>query len=183
MMPFDAYTADTVHWFFPMVQQVDCAIDSEHVSKSNSTGCLHDLQSAVTTTYDTRATDTPHDTGQTMAFFNMQLGDAPLFKRLADMYTLSDNYHQAVMGGTGPDSVPLGFADQLFFSDGVDNPATPPASDVFNPDPQRGTVNLYTRFATWMNCSDETQPGIAAIASYLKALPYGVQTRCGTGQY
>lgn len=182
-MPFDAYTADTVHWFFPMVQQVDCAVDSEHVSKSNPTGCLHDLQSAVTMTYNTPAAELPHDTGQTMAFFNMQLGDAPLFKLLADMYTLSDNYHQPVMGGTGPDSVPLGFADQLFYSDGAGNPATPPPSDVFNPDPRPGTLNLYTRIATWMNCSDETQPGIAAITNYLKALPYAVQTHCGTGQY
>jgi len=118
-----------------------------------------------------------------MAFFNMQLGDAPLFKQLADMYALSDNYHQPVMGGTGPDSAPLGFADQVFFSNPAGDPATPPASDVFDPDPRPGTLNLYTRAATWMNCSDETQPGIAAIANYLKALPYAVQTHCGTGQY
>jgi phospholipase C len=52
-MPFDAFTGDTIHQYFQMVQQVDCAIDSEHVSKDNPTGCLHDLQSAVTTTYST----------------------------------------------------------------------------------------------------------------------------------
>lgn len=40
----------------------------------------------------------------------MQNGDAPLFKSLADNYTMSDNYHQPVLGGTGPDSQPLGFA-------------------------------------------------------------------------
>jgi len=110
-MPFDAFTGDTIHQYFQMVQQMDCAMDAEHVSRSNPTGCLHDLQSAVTTTYST-----PHDTGQTMAFFNMQSGDAPLLKSLADQYTMSDNYHQPVMGGTGPDSQPLGFADQVFFS-------------------------------------------------------------------
>src|SRR6202040_379262 len=111
-MAFDAYAGDTIHQYFQMVQQVDCAIDAEHVSKDNPTGCLHDLQSAVTTTYGP-----PHDTGQTMEFFNMQGGDAPLFKSLADQYTMSDNYHQPVLGGTGPDSQPLGFADQVFFSD------------------------------------------------------------------
>src|ERR1700680_1235309 len=128
-MPFDAFTGDTIHQYFQMVQQVDCAIDAEHVSKENPTGCLHDLQSGIATTYATSPLTTPpqvpHDTGQTMAFFNMQNGDVPLFKSLADQYTISDNYHQPVMGGTGPDSVPLGFADQVFFSDGQGNAATP----------------------------------------------------------
>src|SRR5438128_8846481 len=50
-MPFDAFTGDTIHQYFQMVQQMDCALDEEHVSRSNPTGGLHDLQSAVTTTY------------------------------------------------------------------------------------------------------------------------------------
>ena len=182
-MPFDAFTGDTIHQYFQMVQQMDCAIDAEHVSRSNPTGCLHDLQSAVTTTYSTPPGGTPHDTGQTMAFFNMQNGDAPLFKSLADQYTMSDNYHQPVMGGTGPDSQPLGFADQVFFSDGNGNPATPAAANIYNPDPQPGTLNRYTHRAQWFNCSDETQAGIGAIASYLQSLPYRLQTRCGAGEY
>ena len=102
-MPFDAFTGDTVHLFFPMWQQLDCAIDSEHVSSDNPTGCLHDLQSAVTTTWATPPGGIPHDTGQSMAFYNMQQGDAPVFKSLADQFTISDNYHQPVMGGTAPD--------------------------------------------------------------------------------
>jgi phospholipase C len=182
-MPFDAFTGDTIHQYFQMVQQVDCAIDKEHVSKGNPTGCLHDLQSAITTTYSTPPTGTPHDTGQTMGFFNMQDGDAPFFKSLADKYTMSDNYHQPVFGGTGPDSQSLGFADQLFFSDGSGNPATPPAANIYNPDPQPGTLNLYTKRAQWFNCSDTNQPGIAAITNYLNSLPYAVQTMCGPGEY
>src|SRR6201998_1517670 len=182
-MPYDAFTGDTIHQYFQMVQQVDCAIDAEHVSKDNPTGCLHDLQSAVTTTYSTPPSGTPHDTGQTMAFFNRQDGDAPLLKALADNYTMSDNYHQPVLGGTGPDSQPLGFADQIFFSDGHGNPATPAAANIYNPDPQAGTLNLYTRRAQFFNCSDVNQPGIAAITNYLNALPYAVQTKCGPGQF
>src|SRR5579864_7244807 len=182
-MPFDAFTGDTIHQYFQMVQQMDCAIDKEHVSKRNPTGCLHDLQSAITTTYSTPLTGTPHDTGQTMAFFNMQNGDAPVFKSLADQYTMSDNYHQPVLGGTGPDSQPLGFADQVFFSDGKGNPATPLAANIYNPDPQAGTLNEYTHRAQWFNCSDTTQPGIAPITNYLNSLPYAVQTKCGVGQY
>jgi phospholipase C len=182
-LPFDAFTADTIHQYFQMYQQMDCAIDKEHVSRTNPTGCLHDLQSAVTTTYSTAPGGTPHDTGQTMAFFNMRQGDAPVFRSLADQYTMSDNYHQPVMGGTGPDSEPLGFADQVFFSDGNGNPTTPAAANIYNPDPQPGTLNQYKHRAQWFNCADQTQPGIAAISSYLKALPYKVQTRCGPGQF
>jgi Protein of unknown function (DUF3987) len=33
-----------------------------------------------------------HDTGQTMAFFNMQKGDVPLFKKLSDTYTTKDEF-------------------------------------------------------------------------------------------
>ncbi len=182
-MPFDAFTGDTIHQYFQMYQQMDCAIDKEHVSKGNPTGCLHDLQSAVTTTFATPPTGTPHDTGQTMAFFNMQNGDAPFFKFLADAYTMSDNYHQPVMGGTGPDSEPLGFADQVFFSDGNGHPATPAAANIYNPDPRAGTLNTYTHRAQWFNCSDRSQPGIAAIADYLDALPFEVDPKCGPGQF
>ena len=182
-LAFDAYAGDTVHQYFQMVQQVDCAIDAEHVSKDNPTGCLHDLQSAIVTTYATPAGGTPHDTGQTMEFFNVQTGDTPFFKSLADNYTMSDNYHQPVLGGTGPDSQPLGFADQVFFSDGMGNPATPPATHIYNPDPVAGTLNLYTHRAQWFDCSNPSNPGIGAIRDYLRALPYKLDTKCGAGQY
>jgi phospholipase C len=182
-MAYDAYTSDTIHQFFQMYQQVDCAIDAEHVSPGNPTGCLHDLQSAITTTYSTPPTGTPTDTGQTMAFFNMQNGDVPLFRQLADHYTMSDNYHQPVLGGTGPDSVPLGFADQVFYSDGAGHAITPPANRIYNPDPQPGTLNLYTARQQWFNCNDQTQPGIAAITAYLSALPYHVNPNCDPGAY
>jgi len=182
-MPFDAYAGDTVHQYFQMAQQVDCAIDAEHVSKDNPTGCLHDLQSAIDTTFNTAPGGTPRDTSETMEFFNMQNGDAPLFKFLADHYTMSDNYHQPVMGGTGPDSQPLGFADQVFFSDGNGHTATPPATRIYNPDPLPGTLNQYTHRAQWFNCSDPSQPGIAPILNYLSALPYAVQTKCDPGAY
>jgi phospholipase C len=43
------------------------------------------------------------NSGQTMAFSNMQKGEVPYLKSLADQYAMSDNYHQQVMGGTGPE--------------------------------------------------------------------------------
>src|SRR5262249_25225844 len=147
------------------------------------TGCLHDLQSAVTTTYATPPGGTPHDTGQTMAFFNIQTGDAPITKRLADQYTISDNYHQPVMGGTGPDSIPLGFADQIFFSNSTGGPGTPPAARICNPDHAAGALNLYTTRAKWLNCPDQNAPGTKAITDSLMALPYEVSPNCAPGHY
>jgi phospholipase C len=190
-MPYDAYTGDTIHQFFQMYQQMDCAIDAEHVSRGNPTGCLHDLQSAVTTTFATSPLTTPPqvatDTGQTMAFFNMQKGDVPVFKRLADQYTMSDNYHQPVMGGTGPDSVPLGFADQVFFGDGNGNPVPPPATQVYNPNPVVAAYptnfNLYTSRRQWFNCSDPAAPGVKPILDYLAKLPYEVSPNCQAGAF
>jgi hypothetical protein len=102
---------------------------------------------------------------------------------LADTYTMSDNYHQPVHGGTGPDSLPLGFADQVFYSDGAGNVATPPATRIYNPNPQPGTLNLYTRRAQWFDCSNPLNPGIGAITDYLHALPYPVDTKCGPEQF
>lgn len=193
-MPYDAYTADTIHQFFQMYQQMDCAIDREHVSRGNPTGCLHDLQSAITTTFATSPLtmppQVPRDTGQTMAVFNMQQGDVPLFKSLADQFTMSDNYHQPVMGGTGPDSVPLGFADQVFFTDGsaAGNVATPPASQIYNPNPvvaaySSGNFNLYTSRGQWFNCSDASAPGVKPILDYLAKLPYELSPNCQAGAF
>ena len=182
-MPYDAYTGDTIHQYFQMYQQMDCAIDAEHVTPRNPTGCLHDLQSAVTTTYATAPGGTPHDTGQTMAFFNMLKGDAPITKSWAEGYTISDNYHQPVMGGTGPDSVPLGFADQVFYSDSKGNAITPPATSIYNADPKPNTLNQYTLRAQWFNCSDVTAPGIGAIHTYLTKLPYALNQKCDPGKY
>ena len=97
-----------------------------------------------------------------MAFYNVQAGDAPYLKSLADQYTMSDNYHQAVNGGTGANHVVLGTGDAVWFSDGMGNPATPPENgvdpampgtplpghttaltEIENPNPQPGTNNFY----------------------------------------
>lgn len=51
-----------------------------------------------------------------MGFYNMQQGDAPYLKYLADHYAMSDNYHQAVMGGTGANHIMLGTGDAMWFA-------------------------------------------------------------------
>ena len=37
-----------------------------------------------------------------MGFYNMQQGDAPYLKSLADNYAMSDNYHQAAWVARAP---------------------------------------------------------------------------------
>ena len=93
-----------------------------------------------------------------MGFYNVQKGDAPYLKLLADTYSMSDNYHQPVMGGTGANHIMLGTGDAIFFSDSKGNPAVPPhnqlvwkgtpnagvVDQIENPNPAPGTNNWYT---------------------------------------
>ena len=79
-----------------------------------------------------------------MAFTNVQQGDMPFFNMLANSYTLSDNMHQSVMGGTGANHSLAGFGDAVAWTDGMGNPAVPPASLIANPNPRDGTNNRYT---------------------------------------
>src|SRR5262249_16196561 len=112
-LPYDSYTGDTIHRFYQMWQQSDCSLT--HPSPPNPSGCLNDLYPFVATSFST----TDHSGGNSMAVLNVNSGDAPFLKILADQYTLSDNFHQSVMGGTGANHVMLGAGDDVFFSNGA----------------------------------------------------------------
>jgi phospholipase C len=148
-----------------------------------------------------------------MGFYNMAQGDVPYFKSLSDTYATADNYHQAVSGGTGANHIMLGTGDAIFFSDSSGNPAMPPhnvpaatfvgtlnagtVDEVENPDPQMGTNNWYAEDGygggafgaasygggSYSNCSDATQPGVAAIVGYLGSLPRKVNPNCAPAAY
>jgi phospholipase C len=179
-LPYDAYEGDTIHQTFQMWQQNDCSI--KNATKQNPTGCLHDLYPFVATTNGNLPNTTPTDGGQDMAFFNMSSGDAPIFKALADQYTLSDNFHQAIMGGSVTGAIGIAYGDNAFYSDGNGHPLVPPGS-IMNPDPVAGTVNTYQSNGTWVNCSDPSQPGVAEIQYYLNSLPYAVGPNCAPNTY
>ncbi|MGO9933231.1 MAG: alkaline phosphatase family protein, partial [Steroidobacteraceae bacterium] len=87
----------------------------------------------------------PTTTGEgstALGFYNVQQGDVPYFKSLADTYAMSDNFHQSVDGGTGANHIMLGHADAIWFSDGNGHPQTPPNGiQVFTGTPDQGTVN------------------------------------------
>jgi phospholipase C len=185
---FTDNVGDPVHRFFQMWQQNDCRRAS--MSSINPSGCLHDLYTWVATTVGWQITKNgapPTDNegtfqgGIAMGFYNMAAGDYPYFQVLAQESAISDNYHQPVMGGTGPNSQFLMTGDVFYYTDSKGNAATPPANLIENPNPQPGSNNFYTQASPGaldlgntsagglVNCSDPTQPGVAAIRSYLKS--------------
>jgi phospholipase C len=178
-LPYDSYTGDTVHRFYQMWQQSDCGI--QNATEDNPAGCLSDLYPFVATTFGGPAAD--EGGGTSMAFYNMQAGDAPLFKKLADEYTISDNHHQPAQGGTGIQHVFLGAGDNMFWSDGDSNPGVPPPSQVANPNPRPGTNNQYTSDGRYSDCSNIGAPGVLPIRRYLASLPYAAPTNCDLGHY
>jgi phospholipase C len=192
-LPYDSYTGDTTHRLFEMWQQSDCNI--KNVTKHNPSGCLNDLYPYVITTYTSEIDPfsfpianqvDDNGGGNSMAFYNVQAGDAPVFKSLADQYSMSDNFHQSFMGGTGANHVMLGTGDAIFWSNGNGVPTMPP-SHIANPDPLPGSDNQYTvdiNFdGNFTACGDPTQPGIAPIRDYLASLPYYPDPKCQPGHF
>jgi len=189
----ETYANSPVHRFYQMFQQLDCS--ASYVTKANPSGCRNDLFPWVEVTIGAGSngnTQPPNFNDETtlegatsMGFYNVQQGDAPYLTSLAQQYTLLDNYHQPAKGGTGLDSLYLGYADAIWYSDGKGNPATPPTEQIENPDPQSGTNNWYTQDGysggTYSNCADSTQKGVASIDAYLSSL--GVNPNCDTGHY
>src|SRR3984893_12737750 len=115
------------------------------------------------------------------------------------------------MGGTGANHVMLGTGDAIWFSDSNGHPAQPPhnqlvaagssnagvVDEIENPNPQSGTNNYYTEDGygggsygspsfgggTYTNCSDSTQPGVAAITNYLSSLKKPIHPRCDQNHF
>ena len=78
-----------------------------------------------------------------LGFYNVQQGDAPYFKSLADNYAMSDNFHQSVNGGTGANHIMLGHGDAIFFYDpSSKTPYVPPNGvEVDKGSPNQGVVS------------------------------------------
>jgi phospholipase C len=222
---YNDYAASPVHRFYQMWQQLDCSV--AHATATNPSGCDSALFPWVETTvgagtnglaqpatFSTNYSPSATITGEgstAMGFYNVQNGDAPYFKSLADTYSMSDNFHQSVNGGTGANHIMFGHGDMIFFSDGKGNPATPPhnvevaagtknagiVDEVENPNPATNTNNWYTEDGygggsfgaasygggSYTNCADTTQPGVTPIVSYLKSLKTPIKPNCEAGHY
>jgi len=209
---YDDYAESPVHRFYQMWQQLDCTA---------ATGCLNDLWPWVEATVGAGSNGLPpsadiiargYKEGATaMGFYNVQQGDVPYFKMLADTYSMSDNFHQSVEGGTGANHIMLGTGDAIWFSDGNGNPLQPPhnqmvaagspnagvVDEVENPDPLQNPPfnNWYTQDGygggsfgstsfgggTYSACADITQPGVKSIVDYLTSV--NVKPNCEAGHY
>jgi phospholipase C len=222
---YNSYAASPVHRFYQMWQQLDCSVD--HATWYNPAGCDSRLFPWVEVTegagdnglaqpsnFSTEYSPTATTTGEgstSMGFYNMQNGDVPYFKSLADNYAISDNFHQSVNGGTGANHIMLGHGDMIWFSDGKGHPAVPPhnvtvaegtpnagiVDEVENPNPLADTNNWYTEDGyggggygsasygggSYTDCSDKTQPGVAPIVNYLKTLPTPIKRHCQADRY
>src|SRR5215471_11162576 len=133
---FDDFTGDPVHRFFQMWQQTDNGRADLFVWVGVQTG--------IGPQNNPPRTPIPGNTfqgGEAMGFYNMSTGDAPVFKSLADNYAISDNYHQAVMGGTGANFFAVITGDVAFYNiNGKPKPSL--ASQVEDPNPLAGTNNF-----------------------------------------
>jgi phospholipase C len=194
---YNDYANSPVHRFYQMWQQTDCSVALS--TASNPSGCANDLFPWVEVTIgagsdgSSGSTQPPTSwlsTGEgstAMEFYNVSNGDAPYLKILADNYTLSDNFHQSVMGGTMANHIEFGYADSIWYSDGNGKALTPPASQIENPNPQPNTNNWYDADGysggSYSACADLSQPGVPAIVNYLQSLPRPVDPDCDAGHY
>jgi phospholipase C len=222
---YNDYAASPVHRFYQMWQQLDCS--AERATDANPSGCDAKLFPWVETTVGAGTNGVPQPknfstnyasgavtTGEgsaAMGFYNVQNGDAPYFTYLANTYSMSDNFHQSVNGGTGANHIMFGHGDALYFTDGKGNAAMPPnyvtvnpgtpnagvVAEVENPNPAAGTNNWYKEDGygggsfgspsfgggSYSNCSSTTDPGVAPIVAYLSSLPTPIDPRCEKGHY
>lgn len=180
-LPYDSYTGDMVHRFYHMWQQSDCSV--ENATRDNPSGCLNDLLPYVGIAREDGSG------GNAMGFYNVERGDAPILKRLADEYTMSDNYHQPVMGGTFVQHMMLGTGDVMWWQPYVNaagvTVSQPPASVVVDPTPKSATSIGFTKDKAWTAC-DDSAPWAATVNSYLHTLPWHpdqAPIRCEPGKF
>ena len=189
-VPYSAYTGDPVHRFFQMWEEVD--------------GGRHDKFVWVESTIGTGSNGNPPPAGGfnpkegsiSMGFYNMNPfvdadghampGDAPIFKRFADEYAISDNYHQAIMGGTGANFQAIVTADAAFYTNLDGTVGTPFANQIENPDAVHGTNNYFTQDGysggSYVGCADASQPGVRGVLRQLQE--QGIRkSNCAPGHY
>jgi phospholipase C len=188
---YNDYAASPVHRFYQMWQQLNCSV--EESSYDNPSGCNAKLFAWVeatvgagtngetqaplcssnnnttpcfTTNYlpGTPGATTTGEGSTALGFYNVQQGDVPYFKKLADDWAMSDNFHQSVDGGTGANHIMFGHGDAIWFNDpnsatplvppenqtvyqtynGAPNPDMGVVSEIEDPDPAMGTNNWYS---------------------------------------
>jgi phospholipase C len=181
---YGAYVGDPIHRFYQMWQQYGSHHGQLNTWVANTAG-------------DDNGTVPPSPIfqgGLQTGFYNMAQGDAPILKDLALNYAISDNYHQAVMGGTGANHIALGTGFAASFQNSAGQAAKPPAGEIENPNPKPGTNNNYTQDGygsgsvpnhggSYSDCANSKAPGVSTIDKFLAKLPYKAFKNCQTGRY
>jgi len=181
---YGAYVGDPLHRFYQMWQQYGSHHGQLNTWVANTAG-------------DDNGTVPPapiFQGGLQTGFYNMAQGDEPIVKDLALNYAISDNYHQAVMGGTGANHIVLGTGFAASFQNASGKAVAPPSGEIENPNPKPGTNNNYTQDGygsgsvpnhggSYSACANPTAPGVGAIDKYLASLPYKAMANCQPGRY
>jgi acid phosphatase len=173
---YGAFVGDPLHRFYQMYQQ------TSHRGKLNVW--------AANTAGDDNGAKPPapiFQGGLQMGYYNMANGDAPILRNLSQHYAISDNYHQAVQGGTGANHIALGTGFAASYQNKAGKAVPPPANEIENPNPKPGTNNNYSQDGyaggSYSECADHSQPGVGPVFSYLNSLPYKVMNNCQPGRY
>jgi len=173
---YGAFVGDPLHRFYQMYQQ------TSHRAKLNVW--------AANTAGDDNGAKPPapiFQGGLQMGYYNMANGDAPILRNLSQHYAISDNYHQAVQGGTGANHIALGTGFAASYQNKAGKAVPPPANEIENPNPKPGTNNNYSQDGyaggSYSECADHSQPGVGPVFSYLNSLPYKVMNNCQPGRY
>ena len=174
---YGAYVGDPLHRFYEMYQQTDGTHGKLNTWVANTSG-------------DDNGASPPAPIYQgavQMGYYNMAAGDAPILRDLAQHYAISDNYHQAVQGGTGANHIALGTGFAGSYQNSAGQATPPPANQIENPNPKPGTNNNYSQDGyaggSYSECADHSQPGVGPVFSYLNSLPYKVMNNCQPGRY
>lgn len=200
-VPTTAFTGDPVHRFFQMWQQTSKGRNDLFVWTAVTAGIGN-----FNDGFGFLANDT-FQGGEGMGFYNLEAGDLPDFKRLADHYAISDNYHQSISGGTGANFIALVTGSVGYFNtSGHRGPGVVPYSvpvpaaaagptgayvttTIENPDPQPGAPFGNTNWFTddgyaggsYVKCADRSQPGVAVVRDYLDSRH--VEANCEADTY
>jgi len=189
-VPYAAYTGDPVHRFFQMWQDVDGGKNDKFVWVEETIGTGSNGMPPPAGGFN------PKEGAISMGFYNMNpyldasgvahSGDAAIFKELADNYAISDNYHQAIMGGTGANFQALVTGDAAFYTNLDGTPGVPPTNQIENPDAWPGTNNYFVQDGyaggSYVNCSDPNAPGVAGVLAELHEHRH-VKPNCAANHY
>jgi phospholipase C len=181
---FGAFVGDPIHRFYQMWQQTAMPGGRLNNWVANTSG-------------DDNGAHPPAPIFQgsvSMGYYNMAHGDAPILRDLAQHYAISDNYHQAVQGGTGANHIALGTGYAASFQNAAGKAVPPPAGEIENPNPKPGTNNNYAQDGygsstvpnhggSYSECANPRAPGVSAIDAFESKLPYRVMHNCLPGRY